>query len=70
MGTELTYDGDNACCHHHLDDMAVPVVFLLVWLLGLVTSVHRSSSLDWKKDRNRTEPNRKRPDHRLRLHKF
>ena len=33
-------------------------------------SVHRSSSLDWKKDRNRTEPNRKRPDHRLRLPKF
>ena len=23
MGTELTYDGDDACCHHHLDDMAV-----------------------------------------------
>ena len=33
-------------------------------------SVRRSSSLDWKKDRNRTEPNCKRPDHRLRLHKF
>ena len=33
-------------------------------------SVRRSSSLDWKKDRNRTEPNRKRPDHRLRLPKF
>ena len=33
-------------------------------------SVCRSSSLDWKKDPNRTEPNRKRPDHRLRLHKF
>ena len=24
MGTELTYDGDNACCRHHLDDVAVP----------------------------------------------
>ena len=33
-------------------------------------SVRRSSSLDWKKDRNRTEPNCKRPDHLLRLHKF
>ena len=37
---------------------------------GYADSVCRSSSLDWKKDRNRTEPNRKRPDHRLRLHKF
>ena len=36
----------------------------------VATSVRRSSLLDWKKDRNRTEPNRKRPDHRLRLHKF
>ena len=36
----------------------------------LVVSVRRSSSLDWKKDRNWTEPNCKRPDHRLRLHKF
>ena len=36
----------------------------------LMTSVHRSSSLDWKKDRNRTEPNCKRPDHRLQLDKF
>ena len=35
-----------------------------------VISVRRSSSLDWKKDRNRTEPNCKRPDHQLRLHKF
>ena len=34
------------------------------------TSVHRSSSLDWKKDPNWTEPNCKRPDHRLWLHKF
>ena len=24
MGTELTYDGDDTCCHHHLDDMVVP----------------------------------------------
>ena len=24
METELTYDGDDACCHHHLDDVAVP----------------------------------------------
>ena len=24
MGTELTYDGDDRYCHHHLDDMAVP----------------------------------------------
>ena len=39
-------------------------------LLLTMRSVRRSSSLDWKKDRNRTEPNRKRPDHRLRLHKF
>ena len=23
-GTELTYDGDNSMCHHHLDDVAVP----------------------------------------------
>ena len=39
---------------------------------GLIiqASVCRSSLLDWKKDRNRTEPNCKRPDHRLRLHKF
>ena len=36
----------------------------------LEISVCRSSSLDWKKDQNRTEPNCKRPDHRLRLHKF
>ena len=35
-----------------------------------LSSVRRSSSLDWKKDRNRTEPNCKRPDHRLQLHKF
>ena len=33
-------------------------------------SVRRSSLLDWKKDRNWTEPNCKRPDHWLRLHKF
>ena len=31
-------------------------------------SVCRSSWLDWKYDWNQTEPNRKRPDHRLRLH--
>ena len=36
----------------------------------ITTSVHRSSSLDWKKDRNQTEPNCKRLDHQLRLHKF
>ena len=24
MGTELTYDGNDACCRHHLDDVAVP----------------------------------------------
>ena len=24
MGTELTCDGDDAYCHHHLDDVAVP----------------------------------------------
>ena len=23
-GTGLTYDGDDACCHHHLDNMAWP----------------------------------------------
>ena len=33
-------------------------------------SICRSSSLDWKKNRNRTEPNCKRPDHQLWLHKF
>ena len=33
-------------------------------------SVRRTSFLDWKKDRNWTEPNCKRPDHRLQLHKF
>ena len=38
------------------------------WSMWLVFC--RSSSLDWIKDRNRTEPNCKRPDHRLRLHKF
>ena len=48
-----------------------PVPELPLWRRkGDITSVHRSSSLDWKKDRNRTEPNCKRPDHRLRLHKF
>ena len=35
-----------------------------------LTSVCRSSSLDWKKDRNRTEPNYKTLDHLLQLHKF
>ena len=35
-----------------------------------MSSVCRSSSLDWKKDWYRTEPNCKRPDHRLRLRKF
>ena len=24
METELTFDGDDACCHHHLDNVAVP----------------------------------------------
>ena len=24
MGTKLTYDGDDACCCHHLDDVAMP----------------------------------------------
>ena len=37
---------------------------------GATFSVCRSTSLDWKKDRNRTELNCKRPDHQLRLHKF
>ena len=23
-GTELTYDADDACCHNHLDDVAMP----------------------------------------------
>ena len=36
----------------------------------LLTSVRRSSLLDWKKDWIRTEPNCKRPNHRLQLHKF
>ena len=35
-----------------------------------MTSVRRSSFLDWKKDWNQTEPNCKRPDHQLRLHKL
>ena len=33
-------------------------------------SICRSSLLDWKKDRNWTELNCKRPDHQLQLHKF
>ena len=37
MGTELTYDGDDAYCHHHIDDMAMPHCLPLVGLLGLVT---------------------------------
>ena len=46
-------------------------VVVVIWgCLLFMGSVRRSSSLDWKKDRNRTEPNCKRPDHRLRLHKF
>ena len=24
MGTELTFDGDNTCCCHHLDNVAMP----------------------------------------------
>ena len=24
MGTELTYDGDDTGCRHHLDDVAMP----------------------------------------------
>ena len=24
MGTELTYNGDDACCCHHIDNMALP----------------------------------------------
>ena len=43
---------------------------LLTACMSVGHSVRRSSSLDWKKDRNRTEPNRKRPDHQLQLHKF
>ena len=35
-----------------------------------VTSVRRSSSLDWKKDWNQTEPNCKRLDHRLQLQRL
>ena len=35
-----------------------------------MSSIHRSSSLDWKKDWNQTEPNCKRWDHWLQLHKF
>ena len=38
--------------------------------LTFIASVRRSSLLDWKKDRNWTEPNCKRPDHWLRLHTF
>ena len=36
----------------------------------VAASVHRSSSLDQKNDWNGTEPNCKRPDHWLQLHKF
>ena len=39
-------------------------------IISIVISVRRSSSLDWKKDQNRTKPNCKRPDHWLQLHKF
>ena len=50
-----------------------PFGYVLISLLeGRVceSSVCRSSLLDWKKDRNQTEPNCKKPDHRLWLHKF
>ena len=58
---------------NHLSGSGGDVLITAVhyWHLVLPTSsVRRSSSLDWKKDRNRTEPNCKRPDHQLRLHKF
>ena len=38
-----------------------------VFALKHTASVCRSSSLDWKKNQNRTEPNCKRPDHWLQL---
>ena len=37
---------------------------------SMPASVRRSSSVDWKKDRNWTESNCKRLDHQLQLHKF
>ena len=37
---------------------------------NVLISVRRSSLLDWKKDGNRTEPNCKRLNHQLWLHKF
>ena len=40
---------------------------VLVDMFYVMASVRRSSSLDWKYDRNRTEPNCKRPDHQLQL---
>ena len=69
------------CCLWYFEWMAIwfyaPSIFYIFWILILDLlvqwpriSVRRSSSLDWKKDRNRTEPNRKRPDHRLQLHIF
>ena len=37
---------------------------------GVMSSVRRSSSLDWKKDWSQTEPQLQRVDHWLQLHKF
>ena len=42
----------------------------ILTLMHFRDSVCRSSSLDWKKDQNRTEPNCKRLDHWPQLHKF
>ena len=42
----------------------------ILTLMHFRGSVCRSSSLDWKKDQNWTEPNCKRLDHWLQLHKF
>ena len=61
--------------HTNTMSHTIPCV-IMAWLLQFPyciiyrISVCRSSSLDWKKYRNRTEPNWKRLDHWLRLHKF
>ena len=58
---------DSGCTNHIVKDHS------LFWTYNTslaVPSVCRSSSLDWKKDRNRTEHNCKRLDHWLWLHKF
>ena len=48
-------DSIRSCLHEH------KITGMLAF--AHMTSVCRSSSLDWKKDQNRAEPNCKRPDH-------